>query len=191
MERFGGQIIRISPSSSQYVNPMDINLNYSEEDDVIVRHKEGVGDLPLGGEGLAGAGSAKDQPVVKELQSQNERMFMVTFLVMNTGRTEQELETNVFQSQSIAQKHNCVLRMTSSSDTRKALAISRLAAKDLPEPGVPRISPLGFLRAFTGSLNIFNHRTNVDIENRIVCFDIKDLGKQMTAFRATGLSSSE
>ena len=31
----------------------------------------------------------------------------------------------------------------------------------------------------TGSLNIFNHRTNVDIENRIVCFDIKDLGKQM------------
>ena len=37
-------------------------------------------------------------------------MFMVTFLVMNTGRTEQELETNVFQSQSIAQKHNCVLR---------------------------------------------------------------------------------
>ncbi len=31
----------------------------------------------------------------------------------------------------------------------------------------------------TGSLNIFNHRTNVDITNRIVCFDIKDLGKQM------------
>ncbi len=48
--------------------------------------------------------------LLKELQSQNERMFMVTFLVMNTGRTEQELETNVFQSQSIAQKHNCVLR---------------------------------------------------------------------------------
>ena len=31
----------------------------------------------------------------------------------------------------------------------------------------------------TDSLNIFNHRTNVDITNRIVCFDIKDLGKQM------------
>lgn len=48
--------------------------------------------------------------LLKELQSQNERMFMVTFLVMNTGRTEQELETNVFQAQSIAQKHNCNLR---------------------------------------------------------------------------------
>ena len=48
--------------------------------------------------------------LLKELQSQNERMFMVTFLVMNTGRTEQELENNVFQAQSIAQKHNCALR---------------------------------------------------------------------------------
>ena len=35
VERFGGQIIRISPSSSQYVNPMDINLNYSEEDNPV------------------------------------------------------------------------------------------------------------------------------------------------------------
>ena len=47
--------------------------------------------------------------LLKELQSQNERMFMVTFLVLNTGRTEQELENNVFQASSIAQKHNCNL----------------------------------------------------------------------------------
>jgi type IV secretory pathway VirB4 component len=31
----------------------------------------------------------------------------------------------------------------------------------------------------TGSLNLFNHRTNVDITNRLVCFDIKELGKQL------------
>ena len=31
----------------------------------------------------------------------------------------------------------------------------------------------------TGSLNVFNHRTNVDIQNRIVAFDIKELGKQL------------
>ena len=48
--------------------------------------------------------------LLKELQSQNERMFMLTMLVMNTGRTEQELENNVFQAQSLAQKHNCNLR---------------------------------------------------------------------------------
>ena len=31
----------------------------------------------------------------------------------------------------------------------------------------------------TGSLNVFNHRTNVDISNRVVCYDIKELGKQL------------
>ena len=30
-----------------------------------------------------------------------------------------------------------------------------------------------------GSLNLFNHRTNVDINNRLVCYDIKELGKQL------------
>ena len=47
--------------------------------------------------------------LLKELQSQNERMFLLTFLVLNTGKTEQELENNVFQANSIAQKHNCNL----------------------------------------------------------------------------------
>jgi len=31
----------------------------------------------------------------------------------------------------------------------------------------------------SGSLSVFNHRTNVDINNRIVCFDIRELGKQL------------
>ena len=47
--------------------------------------------------------------LLKELQSQNERMFLLTFLIMNTGKTEQELENNLFQASSIAQKHNCNL----------------------------------------------------------------------------------
>ena len=48
--------------------------------------------------------------LLQELQNQNERMFLLTFLIMNTGRTKQELENNVFQAVSIAQKHNCNLR---------------------------------------------------------------------------------
>ncbi|MBO5623598.1 MAG: conjugal transfer protein TraE, partial [Butyrivibrio sp.] len=47
--------------------------------------------------------------LLKELQSQNERMFLMTFLIMNTGSSEQELENNYFQANSIAQKHNCNL----------------------------------------------------------------------------------
>ena len=40
----------------------------------------------------------------------------------------------------------------SSSVTRKLFAISLLAAKDLPEPGVPRIRPLGFLSSFLSAI---------------------------------------
>jgi hypothetical protein len=31
----------------------------------------------------------------------------------------------------------------------------------------------------TGSQNLFNHRTNIDMTNRIICFDIKELGNQL------------
>ncbi len=32
---------------------------------------------------------------------------------------------------------------------------------------------------FPALLNVFNHRTNVELKNRLVCFDIKQLGKQL------------
>ncbi|MDO4961218.1 MAG: ATP-binding protein [Eubacteriales bacterium] len=48
--------------------------------------------------------------LLRELQNQNERMFMLTFLVLNTGKTKEELEDNFFRAASTAQKHNCVLR---------------------------------------------------------------------------------
>ena len=35
--------------------------------------------------------------------------MQIWFLVMNTGKTKQELENNIFQAASIAQKHNCNL----------------------------------------------------------------------------------
>ena len=36
------------------------------------------------------------------------------------------------------------------------------------------------LEMFTsGSQNLFNHRTNIDMSNRIICFDIKELGNQL------------
>lgn len=47
-----------------------------------------------------------------------------------------------------------------------------------PEPEAQRIAAALELYVH-GSLNVFNHRTNVDINNRLVCFDIKELGKQL------------
>lgn len=34
-------------------------------------------------------------------------------------------------------------------------------------------------RYVTGSLNVFNHRTTVNLNNRIVCYDIRELGNQL------------
>ena len=50
---------------------------------------------------------AKD--LLKTLQSRNERMFQITFLVMNTADTRQKLENDVFWAAGVAQKYNCSL----------------------------------------------------------------------------------
>ena len=47
-----------------------------------------------------------------------------------------------------------------------------------PEPEAARIAAALELYV-SGSLNVFNHRTNVELSNRLVCFDIKQLGKQL------------
>ena len=47
--------------------------------------------------------------LLQDLQSRNERMFLLTFLVLNVAETKQQLENNVFQAGSIAQKYNCQL----------------------------------------------------------------------------------
>jgi hypothetical protein len=47
--------------------------------------------------------------LLADLQSRNERMFLMTFLVMNTADNKQELENIAFQASGIAQKHNCML----------------------------------------------------------------------------------
>ena len=45
----------------------------------------------------------------QDLQSRNERMCLLTFLVLNTADSQRQLANNVFQASSIAQKHNCQL----------------------------------------------------------------------------------
>ena len=47
--------------------------------------------------------------LLQELQSRNERMFLLTFLVVNVADNKQRLSNNVFQASSIAQKYNCQL----------------------------------------------------------------------------------
>lgn len=53
------------------------------------------------------AGEAKN--ILRDLQSRNERMFLMTFLVVNVADTKQKLENDIFRASSVAQKHNCHL----------------------------------------------------------------------------------
>lgn len=48
--------------------------------------------------------------LLSDLQSRNERMFLLTFTVMNIAPTCQRLENDVFTIGGIAQKYNCALK---------------------------------------------------------------------------------
>ena len=53
------------------------------------------------------AGEAKN--ILRDLQSRNERMFLMTFLVVNLADSRQKLDNDVFRAASVAQKYTCQL----------------------------------------------------------------------------------
>ena len=48
--------------------------------------------------------------LLADLQSRNERMFLLTFLVVNTAPTRQQLENDIVTVSGITQKYNCFLK---------------------------------------------------------------------------------
>ena len=115
---------------------------------------------------------AEAKKLLQDLQSRNERMFLLTFLILNTADTPRQLDNNIFQTSSIAQKYNCAL-------TRLDFQQEEGLMSSLPL-GLNQIEIQRGLEIYvTGSLNVFNHHTNVDVNSRIVCYDIKELGKQL------------
>ena len=54
--------------------------------------------------------STEAKTLLEDLQSRNERMFMVTVVVLNTAKSKSKLENEVFAASGIAQKYNCALR---------------------------------------------------------------------------------
>lgn len=52
-------------------------------------------------------GEAKN--ILQDLQSRNERMFLITFLVTNMADTKRKLDNDIFAAAGVAQKYNCAL----------------------------------------------------------------------------------
>ena len=144
VKRLGGQVIRLSPSSTDYVNPLDINLNYSDEENPLALKSD----------------------------------FVLSFceLIMGSKTGLEAIEKTVIDRavQKIYQPYFADPRpenMPILGDLMEALL-----AQGIPE--ADRVAQALDLYV-NGSLNFFNHRTTVDIRNRLVCFDIKGLGKNL------------
>ena len=144
VERLKGQVIKVSQNSTQYINPMDINLNYSE------------GDTPIA------------------LKSD----FILSFceLIMG-GKNGLEAVEKTLIDRAVISVYRSYLA-DPKPENMPILGDLYNEIKKQPEKEAQRIAAALELYV-NGSLNIFNHRTNVDIHNRLVCFDIKELGTQL------------
>ena len=144
VQRLKGQVIRISPTSKEYVNPMDINFNYSEDDNPLSLKSDfilSLCELVIGGkEGL--------QPIEKTVIDRSVQSVYRPFLA----------DPDPAKMPILGDLYNELLKQ--------------------PEPEAARVAAALELYV-SGSLNVFNHRTNVELSNRLVCFDIKQLGKQL------------
>ena len=144
VEHLGGQVIKISPVSQDYINPMDLNLNYSEDENPLTLKSDfilSLCELIVGGkEGL--------QPVEKTIIDRCVRMVYRNYLQYPIPENMPILED----------LYNELLKQDEKEAKYLATALEIYV---------------------TGSLNVFNHRTNVDIKSRVVSYDIKELGKQL------------
>ena len=144
VERFHGQVVKISPASSHYINPMDMNLNYSDDDNPLSLKSDfllSLCELIVGGrEGL--------QPIEKTVIDRAVRLVYQPYLA--DPRPE--------NMPVLGDLYQALLAQEEKEAHRVATALEIYVS---------------------GSLNVFNHPTNVDIQNRLVCYDIKELGKQL------------
>lgn len=141
----GGQVIKIGQSSKHYINPLDINLNYSDDDDPV---------------------SLKADFILS---------FMELVVGGKTGLKPEEKSAIDFAVSRIYTKYfeNPVPEnMPILQDLYNELLSHK---EDLVSQHIAQCMYL----YVEGSNNLFNHHTNVDLDNRIICFDIKSLGKTL------------
>ena len=144
VQRLEGQVIKISPTSRHHINPMDINLNYSDEENPLSLKSDfilSLCELIVGGkDGL--------KPVEKTIIDRCVRMVYQDYL--NDPKPE--------NMPILGDLYDCLRKQEEKEAQFVATALEIYV---------------------TGSLNVFNHQTDVDVSNRVVCYDIKELGKQL------------
>ena len=134
----------LRPKVRPYINPMDLNLDYSDDENPLSLKSDfilSLCELIVGGkDGLA--------PVEKTIIDRCVRLVYRDYLNDPCPENMPVLE-DLYNS----------LRQQEEKEAQYVATALEIYV--------------------TGSLNVFNHRTNVDVNNRIVCYDIKELGKQL------------
>jgi len=143
VKKLQGQVIKIAPSSRDYINPLDIDLNNGEDDPI--RDKS---DFII---------SLCEQIVGGRYGLDGEEVSIIDRCVRNIY--EKYMENPSKDTMPILEDfYNMLLEQKNDKATGIATR---------------------FEIYVLGSMNVFNHRTNVDITNRMVCFDIKELGSTL------------
>lgn len=144
VEKLKGQVIRISPNSQDYVNPMDINLDYSEDENPLALKSDFILSLC---ELIVGGKSGLEAIEISMI----DRCLPIVYQNYFANPIPENMPI-------LGDLYDCLRKQSESEAQRIATALEIYV---------------------TGSLNVFNHRTNVELNNRFVCFDIKELGKQL------------
>ena len=147
VQQFGaqGQVIDISPTSTNYINPMDINLDYSDDENPITLKSDfilSLCDLIIGGkEGLS--------PIERTIIDRCTRLVYRDYL-------QDPLPENM---PILGDLYELLLKQSEPEAQNIATALEIYV---------------------NGSLNVFNHRSNIDMNNhRVLCFQLKSLGKAL------------
>nr|WP_069989464.1 ATP-binding protein [Massilioclostridium coli] len=147
IRRFGeqGQVIDLSPNSSNYINPLDINLDYSDDENPVTLKSDFVlslCDLIIGGkDGLS--------PIEKTIIDRCTRLVYRKYL-QDPKPENMPILGDLYD----------LLRNQSEPEAQNIATALEIYVN--------------------GSLNVFNHRSNIDMDShRVLCFQLKSLGKAL------------
>lgn len=142
VQAMGGQVVEISASSSEHINPMDITEDYADSDSPLVLKSQFLQmfcELIIGGGGI----SAAERTYIDRAARMTYAKFFNAPQKMNMPSLKDFYD-------------NLVKQGPGAEDIATALSIY-----------------------VDGSMDIFAHQTNVDIHNRLVCYNTVKLGKPM------------
>ena len=151
-----GQVVRLATTSRDYLNPMDIQLSHQGDKEALKIKSDfliTLCDLIAGGkDGLENDEKGIIDECVRD--------------IYNGYFADPKPENMPI----LGDLYHALLRY----DPKQ---IEKELAKEAKAKAVRIANSL--VLYVNGSQNYFNHRTNVDSQNRLLCFDIRDLGKQL------------